>query len=206
MVLLAVFASSRLAGVPWVHVLKMLAIPMMFIVVAATSTAVSVDVAGPALTIPADAIGRACNAVARSLAATAALMLLASTTPMSTLTASLRRLGVPAACVDVVTAMYRMIFLLLDSMAVVGKSQTARLGYSSMSRSVRSAGLMTAAALIRAWKRAHALEHGLAGRTLGTPVARIGKQSVSTAFVAAALSTNLVIVVCCMTVIIRNSP
>jgi cobalt/nickel transport system permease protein len=205
LVLLAVFASARLASVPWAHLLKMLAVPLLFIVVAATSTAVTLDSAGPFFTTSTDAVHRAANAVGRSLAATAALMLLASTTPMSAITTSLRRLGVPAACADVITAMYRMVFLLLESVAVVRKSQTARLGYSSVSRSVRSAGLMTAAVLIRAWRRAHALERGLAGRSLGMPLASPAKQPVSKGFLAAALSTNLVVVLACLTVVLQGS-
>lgn len=195
LVLLVALAAAHLAGLPATHLLRMLSIPMVFILVAGVSTAVSLDPSGPTLTTSAEAITRACATVARAVAATAALMLLASTTPMSDLTDSLRRIGVPSACVDVVTVMYRMIFLLLDSIGVVRKSQVGRLGYSSVSRSVRSAGLMTAAVLVRAWQRGHALERGLSGRNLGAPLARPEKPAISARFVVAAAATNVVVAV-----------
>lgn len=194
LVLLATLVAARLAGLPGTHLFRMLRIPLAFILAAAVSTAVTVDPAGPTVTTSTVAVIRACDTAARAVAATAAMMLLASTTPMSDLTDSMRRIGLPSACVDVVTVMYRMIFLLLESIAVVRKSQTARLGYTSTRRSVRSAGLMTAAVLIRAWSRGHALERGLAGRNLGMPLARPDNPSVSTRFIIGAVLINIAIV------------
>lgn len=194
LVLLVTVVAGRLAGLPNLHLLRMLRVPLVFIVVAAASTAVSVDPSGPALSTSAQAVLRACEAAARAIAATAAMMLLASTTPMSDLTDSMRRMGLPSACVDVVTVMYRMIFLLLESLTVTRKSQTARLGYSTVRRSVRSAGLMTAAVLIRAWRRGKSLERGLAGRNLGMPLARPHGHAVSTRFVASAALVNAMVV------------
>jgi cobalt/nickel transport system permease protein len=171
----------------------MLRIPLVFIVVAGISTALTLNPSGPIVTTSTEATIRAGEAVARAIAATAAMLLLASTTPVSDLTDSMRRIGVPAACVDVITVMYRMIFLLLESVSVVRKSQTARLGYSSVSRSIRSAGLLTAAVLIRAWRRGHALERGLAGRSLGMAMARPDTPAVSTTFVCCGVLTNLAV-------------
>jgi cobalt/nickel transport system permease protein len=194
LVVIATVVAGRKAGLPGTHLPRMLRVPLIFISVAAVSTAVSVDPAGPTLTTSAEAVLRACDAAGRAVAATAALMLLASTTPMSDLTDSIRRLGLPPACTDVITVMYRMIFLLLESIGTVRKSQTARLGYSSLSRSVRSAGLMTAAVLIRAWRRSHALERGLAGRNLGMPLARPDNRPISRPFLASAVAVNAVVV------------
>ncbi|CAN5123573.1 cobalt ECF transporter T component CbiQ [soil metagenome] len=194
LVLFSCFVAARIAGLPTWHLFRMMRIPMVFIVVAGITTAVSIDPSGPLVSISPESLTRAGEAVARAVAATAAMLLLASTTPMSDLTDSLRRIGMPEACVDVVTVMYRMIFLLLDSIAVVRKSQTARLGYSSASRSIRSAGLLAAAALIKAWKRGHALERGLAGRNLGMPLAKPEKARVSMRFVLCAIAANIVVV------------
>jgi cobalt/nickel transport system permease protein len=194
LVLLATIVAARLAGLPNLHLPRMLRIPLVFILVAGISTAISVEPSGPSVTTSAEAVLRACDAAARAVAATAAMMLLASTTPMSEITNSMRRLGLPAACVDVVSVMYRMIFLLLESLTVIRQSQTARLGYSSLTRSVRSAGLMTAAVLVRAWRRGHALERGLAGRNLGMPLARPDRHAVSKPFVAGAALVNAAVV------------
>lgn len=194
LVLLGTLVAARLAGLPSLHLLRMLRIPLVFIVIAGISTAITVDPSGPLVAFSAESLGRAGGAVARAVAATAALLLLASTTPMSYLAQSMRRIGVPSACVDVITVMYRMIFLLLESISVVRKSQTARLGYSSVSRSVRAAGLLTAAVLIRSWRRGYALERGLAGRNLGMPPAWPDKPTVSGRFIVYAVMTNATVV------------
>lgn len=189
MVLGAVFLADRIAGSPPAHLPSMLCVPLLFIVAAAAATALTLDPAGPRITTTVPAVLTALGTAARSVSATAAMILLASTTPMTELTASLRRIGLPPACVDVVTAMYRLVFLLLESVAVVRKSQVSRLGYSNARRSVRSAGLLTAAVLVRAWARGHALERGLAGRSAGTATAPPVAVPVSRPFLCAALVT-----------------
>lgn len=195
LVLVAVFVADRIAGSPPAHLLSMLCIPLLFIITAATATAFTVDPAGPRLTTSGPAVLTALGTAARSLSATAAMILLASTTPMTEFTASLRRIGLPPACVDLVTAMYRLIFLLLDSLAVVRKSQVSRLGYSSVRRSVRSAGLLTAAVLVRAWSRGHAVDRGLTCRAVGgAATTRPAAPPVSGGFLLAALVTVVVIV------------
>lgn len=206
LVLVGCFLGARIAGLPAWHLVRMLRIPMVFIVVAGITTAVSIDPSGPVFLISPDSLARAGEAVARAVAATAAMLLLASTTPMSDLTDSLRRIGMPEACVDVITVMYRMIFLLLDSISVVRKSQTARLGYSNVSRSIRSAGLLAAAALLRAWRRGHALERGLAGRNLGMPLAKPGKAIVSIRFVLCAVATNVAVVLISLLPLLAATP
>ncbi|MGE2836055.1 cobalt ECF transporter T component CbiQ [Mycobacterium sp. SMC-4] len=203
LVLVGAVVAGRLAGLPNLHLMRMLRVPLVFIVVAGASTAVSVDPAGPTFTTSAEAVLRACETAARAIAATAAVMLLASTTPMSDLTDSMRRIGLPSACVDVITVMYRMIFLLLESLTVIRKSQTARLGYSGVRRSVRSAGLLTAAVLVRAWRRGQALERGLAGRNLGMPLARPESPAVSSRFVASAALVNAAVVSVSLLVALR---
>jgi cobalt/nickel transport system permease protein len=202
LVVLVVFVAAGFADVPRVRLLRMLCIPLVFILVAGMSTAVTLDPSGPHLTTSADAVIRAGEAVARAVSATAAVMFLAAVTPMSEITDSMRRAGLPAACADLITVMYRMIFLLLESVAVVRKSQTARLGYSTVPRSVRSAGLMTAAVLVRSWRRAHALDRGLSGRNLGMPVARPDKPRVSVRFIALAALTNLSIVLAALLMVV----
>lgn len=189
-VLLAVGAAARHAGVTIFHLLRMLRLPAVFIVAAGVSTAFTLDPAGPTLATSGEALMKAGTTVGRSIAATAAMMLFASTTPMSDLTDSLRRIGLPAPCVDVISVMYRMIFLLLESVVVVRKSQTSRLGYSNARRSVRSAGLLTAAVLARAWERARTLERGLSGRNFGTTMVRPEKPFVSVTFMIGAAATN----------------
>jgi cobalt/nickel transport system permease protein len=150
-------------------VLRALRGPLVFIAIGCVSVAVVVGAGdGFSLTVTDDSAGRAASVAGHALAGTCAMLLLAMTTPMVELLAGLRRLRVPAACVEVAGLVYRLLFVLLESLGSIRESQTVRLGYSSLSRSFRSSAMLTAAVLTRSWSRARRLEQGLAGRELST--------------------------------------
>ncbi|WP_223179091.1 cobalt ECF transporter T component CbiQ [Phycicoccus endophyticus] len=135
--LLAVGCALAGARVPWRTYLRVLLAPAAFVLLGAASVAVTVGdgstgavwSAGP-VAVTDETLGRALHVLGRSLAATSAMALLATTTPVVDLVAGLRRLRVPDAVVDVAELTYRMLFLLLDTAATVREAQAARLGYS----------------------------------------------------------------------------
>jgi cobalt/nickel transport system permease protein len=140
--------------------------PLAFVAVGAVTAVVEVGSGGPGWAP--DAAARAGSLVGHALAGSAAVLLLATTTPMSDLLPALRRARVPAAVVEVASVVYRLLFVLLDSLHTVREAQTARMGYSSLRRSYRSSGALAAAVLIRSWDRARRMHDGLAGRGLET--------------------------------------
>ena len=140
--------------------------PLAFVAVGALTAVVTLDGGVPGWAP--DAAARAGNLVGRALAGTAAVLLLATTTPMSDLLPALRRLRVPDAVVEIASVTYRMLFLLLAALGSVREAQTARMGWSSAGRSYRSAGVLAAAVLTRSWDRAHRMHEGLAGRGMET--------------------------------------
>jgi cobalt/nickel transport system permease protein len=93
---------------------------------------------------------------------------MATTTPMSGLMPALGRLRVPGAVIEVASVVYRLLFVLLDSLRTIREAQTARMGYSSWRRSYRSSGALAAAVLTRSWDRARRMQEGLTGRGLET--------------------------------------
>ena len=139
--------------------------------------------------------------VGHSLAGGAAVLLLATTTPMSDLLPALRRLRVPAAVVEVAGVVYRLLFVLLDSLRTIREAQTNRMGYSSVRRSYRSSGVLAAAVLTRSWDRARRLQEGLAGRGLDAGL-RVLPEALpsSTAFLAA--SAAGLAALCAVTVVV----
>jgi cobalt/nickel transport system permease protein len=140
--------------------------PLAFVAVGALTAVVSVD--GGGLGWAPDAAPRAGALVGHALAGGAAVLLLATTTPMADLLPALRRLRVPAAVVEVASVVYRLLFVLLESMHTIREAQTARMGHATWRRSWRSTGLLAAAVLTRSWDRARRLQEGLAGRGLET--------------------------------------
>jgi cobalt/nickel transport system permease protein len=141
-------------------------LPLAFIVVGATTAVVQVDAGG--LGWAPDAGARAGSLIGHALAGSAAVLLLATTTPMSDLLPELRRLRVPDAVVEVASVVYRLLFVLLESLRTIREAQTARMGYSSLRRSYRSSGALAAAVLTRSWDRARRMQEGLAGRGMET--------------------------------------
>ncbi|RBY84274.1 cobalt ECF transporter T component CbiQ [Blastococcus sp. TF02A-26] len=139
--------------------------PLAFVAIGALTAVVSVD---DGLGWAPEAATRAGSLVGHALAGSAAVLLLATTTPMSDLLPALRRLRVPAAVVEVAGVVYRLLFVLLESLTTIREAQTARMGHSTWRRSWRSTGLLAAAVLTRSWDRARRMQEGLAGRGLET--------------------------------------
>lgn len=167
----AVVCALVWARVPARLLARTLVAPVTFVALSALSVAVSVgrrvDGAvwawGPFSLAP-ESVERAAGLVVHGLAGCACLLLLATTTPMADLLAAARRARVPDACVEVASLMYRLVFVLLESVRQIREAQTSRLGYTSLARSYRSTGALVARVLVRAWDRARRLEDGLAGR------------------------------------------
>jgi cobalt/nickel transport system permease protein len=136
--------------------------PLAFIAVGALTAVVQVGSGG--LGWAPDAAARAGSLVGHAWAGSAAVLLLATTTPMSDLLPALRRLRVPDAVIEVASVVYRLLFVLLESLRTIRDAQTARMGYSSLRRSYRSSGALAAAVLTRSWDRARRLQEGMAGR------------------------------------------
>jgi cobalt/nickel transport system permease protein len=141
-------------------------LPLAFIAVGTATAVVQLD--GAALGWAPDAVARAGSLAGHASAGTAAVLLLATTTPVSDLLPTLRRLRVPDAVVEVASVVYRLLFVLLESLRTIREAQTARMGYSSVRRSYRSSGALAAAVLTRSWDRARRMQEGLAGRGMET--------------------------------------
>jgi cobalt/nickel transport system permease protein len=180
---------------PWL-LLRSLRAPLAFIVLGSLSVAIVVA-AEPqwSISITPESLARAASVAGHAAAGTLGVLLLALSTPMVDLLGGLRRLRVPAACVEVAALMYRLLFILLDTTHTMRESQRARLGYSSPGRSLRSAGNLTAAVLIRSWDRARRLEQGLAGRGYSTSMTTLETPPTnSLAFIAVTVAGLLALV------------
>jgi cobalt/nickel transport system permease protein len=162
----AVVLALGPARVPVRTFARAVRLPLAFITMGAVTVVVQVD--GGGLGWAPDAAARAGSLFGHALAGSAAVLLLATTTPMSDLLPALRRLRVPAAVVEVASVTYRLLFVLLESLHTIREAQTARMGHSSLRRSYRSSGALAAAVLTRSFDRARRLQAGLAGRGMET--------------------------------------
>lgn len=83
-------------------------------------------------------------ALLRSVAAAACLLTLAGTTPVSYLVAWASQVVFLRPVLEVALLAYRFIFVILHTAAQIYTAQQSRLGYSSLSRSLRSIGILAA--------------------------------------------------------------
>ena len=189
--------ALAVARVPWRVYALALAGPLVFVSVGALALAVSVGSVPPTdraltlgpLTVTWSGLTVAATTVVRSVAGTAALLLLATTTPLLSLLTGLRRLRVPDVVVDIAALMYRLLFSLLDSVAAIREAQAARLGYATARSARQSFGMLAAATLRRAWEQSRRLEEGLAGRGYAGSLRSVtAPRSVSVPFVVGSLA------------------
>ncbi|MEU9981874.1 cobalt ECF transporter T component CbiQ [Streptomyces sp. NPDC050856] len=139
-------------------------VPLGFCVTGAVPLLFQVGGADGWVTPAPDGPVQAGNLLLRTSAASLGVLLFAFTTPVSDVLPRLVRAGVPAPVVDVALVMYRISFLLLDSVARIRQAQAARLGLTGRAAAWRSLAGLGSTAFVRAFDRAARLQSGLAGR------------------------------------------
>ncbi|MFV9505807.1 MAG: cobalt ECF transporter T component CbiQ [Oscillochloridaceae bacterium umkhey_bin13] len=106
----------------------------------------------------------------RALGCAAALNFLILTTPLTDLIEVLRRLRLPETLIELMTLIYRAIFVLLESLERMRTAQDTRLGFSTPGRALRSAGLLGSQLFLDAYRRSRRLEVALESRGLAGPL------------------------------------
>jgi len=143
------------AGVPIRALLGVMALPTGFLLTSAPSLALSLDLRdGLHLAYSPAGMTLALEVTLRSLGALSCLAFLALTTPVAELVLWLRRLGVPAAVVEIALLIYRLIFIFAERALAGQQAQAARQGCSTKGRSLKSLGLLIATLFQRALERA----------------------------------------------------
>jgi len=99
-----------------------------------------------------------------SLSTLSCLYFLALTTPITEIVYALRLLKLPSILVELMTLIYRFIFLFLETTLQIYTAQSSRWGYSSFRRSLHSLGVLLANVWGRAFFKTQALYTGLLSR------------------------------------------
>jgi cobalt/nickel transport system permease protein len=169
--------------------------PLVFIVVGAVPMLVAVGGAVPVRFEPAG-VGPAGALAGRALAALLCLVLFAATTPLADTVVRLERLGVPAAVTEIAALIYRLLFLLLDTITTVREAQAGRLGFRTWRTTYRSVAGQAGAVFVGSFDRARRLEQGLALRGYtGSLRVQVAARPVSRRFLAATAVLPAVVVV-----------
>ncbi|EYT62002.1 cobalt ABC transporter permease [Dietzia sp. UCD-THP] len=188
LVILAVccLCAVALARVPVRIYLAALLAPVAFLAVGAGPLVL--DLVNWRLVVDPAGVDTAWRTVSRAIAATAATITLACTTPVADLLAAGRRAGLPGPLAHLVDTTYRLIGVLIDSARTLRHSHDLRLGHRTSRAAILSLGTQFASVFVLAVRRARAIDDAMSLR------AERGQTAVLAA--AAPVSAVHVVVIC----------
>lgn len=170
-----VFLTTVRAGVPGRYYLKLFSVPAGFILIGAVTVCLSITVnltsllwyigLGPYyIGITQSGISQAILLLARSAGAASCLFFLALTTPLDDITCQLERWKVPYLIIEMMTLIYRFIFVFWKQTVTIHTAQAARLGHVDFKTSLRSLGYLVSSLFINTVDRSHSLYNALVSR------------------------------------------
>jgi cobalt/nickel transport system permease protein len=149
------------AGIPLLRYLRVAAPPLIFLAASGLSLLFSLDFGGSthgvSLHLADTELLHIAQTSCRSLACLAALLFLALTTPITDIISLLRRCKLPETLLDLMTLCYRTLFVLSEAIHETITAQSARLGYTTLSISLRSLGVLISNLIVQVWQRSLAL-------------------------------------------------
>lgn len=154
--------ALALARVPVRIYLAALLAPVAFLVLG--TGPLVLDVVGWRLVVDPSGVDTAWRTVTRAIAATAATITLACTTPVADLLAAGRRAGLPVPLAHIVDTTYRLIGLLLDSTRTLRHAHDLRLGRRTAQAAITSIGTQFASVFVLSIRRARAIDDAMAMR------------------------------------------
>lgn len=163
------------AGIPMRFYLKLISIPMSFLILGVLTIAVSfsrgplpflwaVKIWGFNLGVTAGGLRTAINLFCKSLGAVSCLHFLSLTTPMVEIISVLKRLKVPNLFIELMTLIYRYIFVFIETADKIYTSQSSRCGYVSAKRSYYSLAQLASSLFIKSYCSSQMLHTSLMAR------------------------------------------
>lgn len=168
------FFSIKKGGISVIRYLKLLTVPLVFLLMSTLAILVSISSSPPDsfavhagffyLTVRLEDIFPALQLVITSLACVSCLYFLTFSTPVTDILAVLEACRLPRTLIELMLLTYRFIFILLETAYAMILSQDARLGNRDFRTSIKSRGLLASTLFIRAMRQAGALYDAMESR------------------------------------------
>ncbi|MEW9121090.1 MAG: cobalt ECF transporter T component CbiQ [Thermotaleaceae bacterium] len=163
------------AQIPKKSYLKLMLVPFAFLSVGVLGIAVTVTKEGGMINhgfqmgnwiigLTQQGMDQAMETFFRAYASVSCLYFLTLTTPMIDIIWILKRMKVPAILIEMMTLVYRFIFVLLETASMMYLSQECRLGYSSIRKSYHSLGQLISNLFVKSLHRSEELVIALSAR------------------------------------------
>lgn len=174
-VVLMTGVSVFLAKVPCKVFLKLMLVPAAFLMVGTITVAISIGsdtdnllwgwrYFNIVLGVSTQSIQLALELLLRALSAVTCLLFLAMTTPQIEIIATLRKLKFPELFLDLMSLVYRFLFVLMDLAEKTYHAQNVRMGYASIRLGYLSFGQMITNLLFNSYRRSLELYSALEAR------------------------------------------
>ena len=157
--ILMVFTTTVIAGIPFNKYLKILFIPMSFLMISTITVLFSIsgeevyiwsiNIGKIYIGLTNESILQSINLTTRVFASMSATFFLALTTPLNKLIKVFKRLRIPSVIIELLVLIYRSIFIFLEESKEIYMAQELRFGYSNFRNSFRSISLLIKALFIR---------------------------------------------------------
>jgi cobalt/nickel transport system permease protein len=163
------------AGIPMRFYLKLISIPMSFLILGVLAIAVSfsgepssflwgIEFRGFTIGITGEGLQTAANVFCKSLGAISCLYFLSLTTPMVEIISTLKKLKVPGLFIELMTLIYRYIFVFMETADKIYTSQSSRCGHTSIKASYYSLAQLTSNLFTKSYHYSQMLHTALMAR------------------------------------------
>ncbi|MFL0268648.1 cobalt ECF transporter T component CbiQ [Candidatus Clostridium radicumherbarum] len=143
---------------------KLILLPMTFLIIGIITIAINIvqsnsellfsfNIFNLKLGTSVDSLVTALRIFFKALASVSCLYFLTLSTPVFEILAVLKKLKMPKLFIELMSLIYRFIFVLLDTANMIFISQCSRLGYSTIKLSYNSLGQLITSLFIRSYKR-----------------------------------------------------
>lgn len=151
--------------VPLIKICKLLALPLPFIAMSFITLLISIDYnEGIRLALAVENVPVAINLFLRNISSVMCLYILMSTTPLHHILYGLKSLHCPKVLSEMITIVYKYIFIFIDFGTHIYRSQNARLGYVNYKQGMKSFALMIGAIFNKSMQHGQALFRNLEAR------------------------------------------
>ena len=175
LVLLTMAAITILGGgYPWRNYMTLLKIPLTFLFLGTAAIVIGlspvpygkafVSVGGVYLYLTEGGTGLALGLILKALAALSAMYMLVLSTPASEIICVLRRLHVPPIILELMSLIYRFIFVMMDTQCSMKQAAESRMGYCDFKTSCRSFGSTAGNLFVVSLKKANTYYDALTAR------------------------------------------
>lgn len=163
------------AGIPWRFYIRLMSLPLSFLMVSVATIAVTISrypdsavhgftILGLTVGVTARDLGVAANLFWKSLGAVSCLYFLSLTTPMIEIISVLRKLRVPVIFIELMSLIYRFIFVVMETAERIYTAQSSRRGYFSLKTSFFSLGKLVSILFVKSYQRSQMLFTALMSR------------------------------------------